>query len=75
MKHFSLQVNSMSVNTSVKKLHQTNKNAKFKSKTIFTEINANKAGAVKVSRKITTQHRQLIFHEIFKKKTPSHIKS
>jgi len=24
-----------------------------------------KAGAAKVSRKITTQHRQLIFHEIF----------
>jgi len=44
-----------------KKLNKGNKNLQFKSKSSFTENNAtDKAGAVKVSQKITT----LIFHEI-----------
>jgi len=31
------------------------------------QMPTDKAGVVKVSRKITTQHRQLIIHEIFMK--------
>jgi len=58
----------MFVNKLVKrKLNKKSKNLQFKLKSIFTENNANKANAMKVSRKITTQHGQLIFHEIFTK--------
>jgi len=51
-----------------KKTRQRNtKSLKLKSKLIFTKNNADKAGAVKGSRNITTQHHQLIFYEIFTK--------
>jgi len=59
----------MFVNKLVKrKLNKGNKNLHFKSKSVFTENNpTDKANAVKVSSKITTQRVQLIFHEIVTK--------
>jgi len=49
-----------------KKLNKRNKNQKCESE-LQKITPAGKAGAMKVLRKITTQHRQLILHEIFTK--------
>jgi len=54
--------------TGSKKLKKKNKNLQFKSGSIFMEkIPTDAAGAMKVSRKITTQHGLLIFHEFLTK--------
>jgi len=69
MKHFSPHVNGLFVNkllikNSTKRTKIPNlSQSQFSQKILPTD----KAGVMKVSWKITTQHRQLIFHKIFKK--------
>jgi len=62
MKNCSSDVNSMFVNTLVKKRNKKNQ-SQFSRKITPTD----KVGAMKVSLKITTQQGQCIFHEIFTK--------
>jgi len=65
-----MHVNSLFVNKLVKsKLNKRNKNLKCKSKSIFRENNTNRQSWCRESiTEDTTQHCQLIFHEIFTKR-------
>jgi len=68
MKHFSPQVNSMFVNKLVKKTTKRTTIPSFSRSPFSRKVTlTDKAGAVKVSWKITTQHGQLIYREIFTK--------